>query len=133
MEGYDKLVLGAWSCTYGLSPKAATTGPISSQDDDGLTCPFVVATLPALPNAVVLWCINILAVKAPWNEAGDLCARMSAPIRVPMCLLHGPEKLATVIASRPVPSQGPSLRPTSVQLFMFGGWCYGSSVSHHVH
>ena len=55
-------------------------------------------------------------------ELETCCSQLSAPVMVPLCLLHGPEKGADVHASRPVPSPGPSFPLSSEQsLMVLGG------------
>ena len=81
-------------------------------------CLLVVATPPKAP--------------VPWHPGSaptsSLCKRLAkrmdletcghAPTRMTMCLLHGPDKGADVVVSRPVPSLGTSFPLTSVQFFM---------------
>ena len=55
-------------------------------------------------------------------ELETCCYQLPAPVRVPLCLLHGPKKGADVHASRPVPRPGPSFPLTSEQsLMVLGG------------
>ena len=101
------------------------------QQDDGLMCLLVVATLP---KAVVPWHLgpastpSVLKHSAERMELETYCAWLPAPLRVPMCLLRGPNKGADVTVSRPVPSPGPSFQQYSEQFIHGAGWCEGSGV-----
>ena len=101
------------------------------QQDDGLMCLLVVATLP---KAVVPWHLgpaptpSVRKHSAERMELETYCAWLPAPLRVPMCLLRGPNKGADVTVSRPVPSPGPSFQLTSEQIIHDAGWCEGSGV-----
>ena len=101
------------------------------QQDDGLMCLLVVATLP---KAVVPWHLGLAStpsVRAHSAERMELetyCAWLPAPLGVPMCLLRGPNKGADVTVSRPVPSPGPSFQLSSEQFIHGAGWCEGSGV-----
>ena len=94
-------------------------------------CLLVVATLP---KAVVLWHLgpastpSVRKHSAERMELETYCAWLPAPLRVPMCLLRGPNKGADVTVSRPVPSPGPSFQLTSEQFIHGAGWCEGSGV-----
>ena len=101
------------------------------QQDDGLMCLLVVATLP---KAVVPWHLgpastpSVRKLSAERMELETYCAWLPASFRVPMCLLRGPNKGADVTVSRPVPSPGPGFQLTSEQFIRDAGWCEGSGV-----
>ena len=101
------------------------------QQDDGLMCLLVVATLP---KAMVPWHLgpastpSVRKHSAERMELETCSAWLPAPLRVPMCLLGGPNKGADVTVSRPVPSPGPSFQLTSEQFIHGAGWCEGSGV-----
>ena len=101
------------------------------EQDDGLMCLLVVATLP---KAVVPWHLgpastpSVRKHSAEQMELETYGAWLPAPLRVPMCLLRDPNKGADVTVSRPVPSPGPSFQLTSEQFIHGVGWCEGSGV-----
>ena len=101
------------------------------QQDDGLMCLLVVATLP---KAVVPWHLGPASTPSVCRhppermELETYCARLPAPVRVTMCLLCGPDKGADVNVSRPVPSLGPSFQLTLDHFIHGAGWCEGSDV-----
>ena len=96
------------------------------QQDDGLMCLLVVATLP---KAVVPWHLGPASTPSVRKHSAErmgletYSAWLPAPLRVPMCLLRGPKKGADVTVSRPVPSPGPSFQLTSEQFIHGAGWC----------
>ena len=121
---YDDRYSSAWKFSarlglvlgHALKVWASRLPPLSQyprmrvQQDDGLMCLLVVATLP---RVVVPWHLGHASTpsgrkhSAERMELETYCAWLPAPLRVPMCLLCGPNKGADVTVSRPVPSPGP--------------------------
>ena len=94
-------------------------------------CLLVAATLPKTVVPLHLGPASTPSVRKDSAERMELetyCAWLLAPLRVPMCLLRGPNKGADVTLSRPVPSPGPSFQLTSEQFIHGAGWCEGSGV-----
>ena len=79
---------------------------------------LVVATLPKAPVPWHLGSAPTSSLCKRLAERMDLETCGHAPTRISMCLLHGPDKGADVVVSRPVPSLGTSFPLTSVQFFM---------------
>ena len=142
---YDDRYSSAWKFSarlglvlgHALKPWASRLLPLGQyprmrvQQDDGLMCLLVAATLP---KAVVPWHLGPASTPSVHKHSAErmeletYCAWLPAPLRVPMCLLRGPNKGADVTVSRPVPSPGPSFQLTSEQFIHGAGWCEGSGV-----
>ena len=101
--------------------KAAAARPISSHEGTAGRW----ANVPAGGSASTP---SVRKHSAEGMELETYCAWLPAPLRVPMCLLRGPNKGADVTVSRPVPSPGPSFQLTSEQFIHGAGWCEGSGV-----
>ena len=100
------------------------------QQDDGLMCLLVAATLP---KAVVPWHLGPASTPSVRKHSAERmeletdCVCLPAPLRVPMCLLRGPNKGADVTVSRPVPRPGPSFQPRLLYVVRHGVWTTSSS------